>query len=183
MLKCFGEAARLMAAEQCMAGAGERAADPVDSLTDGVLCLQDMTQNVSFQIFKLFEKDIKKDFERFKKFAEENKDKKKTPPPPPGPGTDLVSKRHCEIAAPSEAAAAACLQCFEAARPEAGQEAGQRPSRAEYYSSLAACSATHLSPQYDRCTALLAGLATAELPDDKEPSINIHGMEALYRIF
>ena len=45
MLKCFGEAARLMAAEQCMAGAGERAAHPVDSLTDGVLCLQDMTQN------------------------------------------------------------------------------------------------------------------------------------------
>ena len=27
VLQCFGEAARLMAAEQCMAGAGERAGD------------------------------------------------------------------------------------------------------------------------------------------------------------
>ena len=73
-LRCFADVTQVMAAEQCLAQAASD--DMVDTLTDGVICLKDMHKNVTFQIHQLFEKEIKKDFEKFKKLMGKKKPRK-----------------------------------------------------------------------------------------------------------
>merc|ERR1719431_530087 len=96
-LRCFADVTQVMVAEKCLAQSASD--DMVDTLTDGVICLKDMHKNVTFQIHKLFEKEIKKDFEKFKKLME-----KKMPKEDPmrEQMMSLISKRHCEIASNTE---------------------------------------------------------------------------------
>jgi len=54
-----------MAAEECLTN--NTTDDMVETFTDGVSCLKEMHQKMTFKIYKLFEKQIKQDFEKFKK--------------------------------------------------------------------------------------------------------------------
>jgi len=155
-LRCFADVTQVMAAEKCLAQSASD--DMVDTLTDGVICLKDMHKNVTFQIHKLFEKEIKKDFEKFKKLMEKKKPKK-TKMPKEDPMREqmmsLISKRHCEIASNTEEEEESCMECFESTQPTESDQ----PSKSEYVKSLATCSAEHLSPQYDECTTMMEEMA------------------------
>merc|ERR1711981_1068940 len=60
-LRCFADVTQIMAAEDCLEQAASE--DMVETLTDGVICLKDKHKNVTMQINKLFEKEMKRDFE------------------------------------------------------------------------------------------------------------------------
>jgi len=155
-LRCFADVTQIMAAEQCLAQAASN--DMVETLTDGVICLKDMHKNVTYQIHKLFEKEIKKDFEKFKKLMEKKKPKKPKFPkedPMREQMMSLISKRHCEIASNTEDEEEACMECFESTQPTESEQ----PSKSEYVKSLATCSAEHLSPHYDECTTMMEEMA------------------------
>jgi len=140
----------------CLAQAASN--DMVETLTDGVICLKDMHKNVTYQIHKLFEKEIKKDFEKFKKLMEKKKPKKPKFPkedPMREQMMSLISKRHCEIASNTEDEEEACMECFESTQPTESEQ----PSKSEYVKSLATCSAEHLSPHYDECTTMMEEMA------------------------
>jgi len=164
-LQCFAAVTQIMASEECLANGSSD--NMVETLTDGVICLKDMHRNVSFQVNKLFEKEIKKDFEDFKKFIE-NKPKPKMPrrDPMADQMATLISKRHCEIASSNEAEEIACLQCFEQTKPTVGVEL---PSKSDYVKSLASCSAKHLSPKYDQCTSMMKEMS--EDPETKSKTM------------
>ena len=155
-----------MSAEDCLANTEEES-DVVQTLTEGVLCLQASHHNLTAVIHKIFENQIKKEFERVQEYIKEN-----NIPPPPPPKKDpledqltaLVFKRHCIIASNSAEEEEACNKCFESHLPgnikdEAGPEA--------HVKAMAACSATHLAPKYDVCTDLLTELI-------EDPAANKH---------
>jgi len=148
-LECFAEVSKLIAAEECLARATED--NLVETLIDGVICLKELQQNVTFQILRLFEKEIKKDFERFKKYMEKKKPAVPEKDPMKEQMMSLISKRHCQIASNTPEEKTDCLDCFESTRPTESQLL----NKSEYVKSLATCSALHLSPLYDQCTELM----------------------------
>merc|ERR1711936_656918 len=148
-LACFAEVKEIIAAEECLASGSQESM--VETLTDGVICLKEMQKNVTFTINQLFEKQIKKDFEKFKKFIE----KKKPWVPKKDPMKDqmmsLISKRHCQLASNTAEEETGCLECFESTKPTESL----LPSKSDYVKSLATCSEKHLSPMYDQCTDMM----------------------------
>jgi len=170
-LQCFAAVTQVMAAEECIADKEE--ADMVESLTDGVICMKEMQSKMSAKIHKLFEKEIKKEFEKFKEFMEKKKVTEKEKPimPKEDPMRDqmmsLISKRHCEIASGTPEEEASCQECFDSSRPDLS---GSQPSKKEYVNSLATCSAKHLSPQYDECTSMMQEMAVD--PENKAKSMS-----------
>jgi len=152
-LGCLAEVTQIMAAEECLAR-GERE-NLVETLTDGVVCLKDMHKNVTIQMHKLFEKEIKKDFERFKKMMEKKKPRKPKKDPMREQMMSLISKRHCELASSTAEEESSCMDCFESTKPSESQ----LPSKSDYVKSLAGCSAQHLSPLYDECTDMMMEMA------------------------
>ena len=152
-LACLADITQIIAAEECLSIV--QSENMVETLTDGVVCLKEKHKNVTMQINKLFEKEIKKDFERFKKLME----KKKTRVPKKDPMREqmlsLISKRHCELASTSVKEESSCLECFESTKPSESK----LPSKSDYVKSLAGCSAQHLSPLYDECTSMMDEMA------------------------
>lgn len=152
-LQCFAEVTQIMAAEECLAkGVSENI---VETLTDGVICLKEMHKNMTFQIHKLFEKEIKKDFEKFKKLMNKKKPRAPKKDPMREQMMSLISKRHCEIASSTAEEESSCMECFESTKPSESQ----LPSKSDYVKSLAGCSAEHLSPLYDECTDMMKEMA------------------------
>ena len=155
-----------MSAEDCLANTEEES-DMVQTLTEGVLCLQASHHNLTAVIHKIFENQIKKEFERVQEYIKEN-----NIPPPPPPKKDpledqltaLVFKRHCIIASSSGEEEAACNSCFKSHLPG---NLNSLPSPEEHFRSLANCAATHLTPLYDPCTDLLQEVI-------KDPRANGH---------
>jgi len=153
-LRCFADVTQIMAAEDCLEQAASE--DMVETLTDGVICLKDKHKNVTMQIHKLFEKEMKKDFEKFKKMiATKKKPKMPKKDPMREQMMSLISKRHCEIASNTEEEEIACMECFESTKPRESEEL----SKSDYVKSLATCSAEHLSPHYDECTTMMEEMA------------------------
>ena len=152
-VQCFVGVTQLMAAEECLAR--ETSDDLVETFTDGVSCLKESHQNTTFKIHKLFEKQIKQDFEKFKKSI----DSKKAEIPKEDPLLEqlmsLTSKRNCEIASNTTEEVKACMECFESSQPTESYQ----PSKQEFLQSLATCSSEHLSPHFDECTAMMENLA------------------------
>jgi len=152
-LECFADVTQIMAAEECLAQGASN--DMVEKLTDGVICLKDMHKNVTFQIHKLFEKEIKKDFEKFKKLMDKKKPKVPKKDPMREQMMSLISKRHCEIASNTAEEEESCMECFDSTKPSESE----LPSKSDYVKSLATCSAEHLSPLYDECTEMMEEMA------------------------
>lgn len=153
-VQCFVGVAQLIAAEECLAKKASE--NLVETFTDGVFCLKEMHQNMTHDIYKLFENQIKRDFEKFKKSIEKTK-KPKIPEEDPmrKQMMSLTSKRHCEIASNTLEEEESCMECFESTLS----------SSSGALKSLAACSAEHLSPHYDTCTAIME-----EMTEDPENS-------------
>ena len=166
VIACFDHVRHIMSAEECLDRAGN-SGDLVQTLTDGVLCLQNRQHNLTAIINKIFEKEIKEEFQRVREYIKENNI---SPPPPPKKDpladqlTALVFKRHCIVASSSGEEEAACNSCFEAHLPG---NLNSLPSPEEHFRSLANCAATHLAPQYDTCTELLQEVI-------KDPRANGH---------
>merc|ERR1712215_7605 len=95
-LECFAEVNEIIAAEECLSTGSQE--NMVETLTDGVICLKEMQTNVTFTINKLFEKQIKEDFEKFKKFMEKKKPRMPKQDPMKDQMMSLISKRHCQLA-------------------------------------------------------------------------------------
>jgi len=148
-LECFAEVNEIIAAEECLARGSQE--NMVETLTDGVICLKQMQTNVTFTINKLFEKQIKEDFEKFKKFMEKKKPRMPKQDPMKEQMMSLISKRHCQLASNTAEEETECLECFESTKPTESQ----LPSQSNYVKSLATCSEKHLSPMYDQCTDMM----------------------------
>ena len=166
VIACFDHVRHIMSAEECLDRAGG-SGDLIQTLTNGVLCLQTRQHNLTAIIDKIFEKEIKEEFKRVREFIKENNI---SPPPPPKKDpladqlTALVFKRHCITASSTEEEEAACNSCFEAHLPG---NLNSLPSPEEHFRSLANCAATHLTPLYDTCTELLQQVI-------KDPRANRH---------
>jgi len=152
-LACLADVTLIMAAEECLASGQQE--NMVEILTDGVVCLKEKHKNVTMQINQLFEKEIKKDFERFKKLMEKKKPRVPKKDPMREQMLSLISKRHCELASTSVEDESSCLECFESTKPTKSK----LPSKSDYVKSLAGCSAQHLSPLYDECTGMMEEMA------------------------
>merc|ERR1711936_550437 len=148
-LECFAEVKEIIAAEECLASGSQESM--VETLTDGVICLKEMQKNVTFTINQLFEKQIKKDFEKFKKFMEKKKPRMPKKDPMKDQMMSLISKRHCQLASNTAEEETGCLECFESTKPTESL----LPSKSDYVKSLATCSEKHLSPMYDQCTDMM----------------------------
>merc|ERR1712236_9204 len=148
-LECFAEVNEIIAAEECLAIGSQE--NMVETLTDGVICLKEMQSNVTFTINQLFEKQIKKDFEKFKKFMEKKKPRIPKKDPMKDQMMSLISKRHCQLASNTAEEESGCLECFESTKPTESL----LPSKSDYVKSLATCSEKHLSPMYDQCTDMM----------------------------
>lgn len=152
-LRCFADVTQIMAAEECLARGVSQ--NMVEVLTDGVICLKEMHKNMTSQIHRLFEKEIKKDFEKFKKLMEKKKPRVMKKDPMREQMMSLISKRHCEIASNTAEEEESCMECFESTKPAESE----LPSKSDYVKSLAGCSAEHLSPLYDECTDMMEEMA------------------------
>jgi len=161
-VQCFVGVTQLIAAEECLAE--EASDDLVETFTDGVACLKERHQNMTFQIHKLFEKQIKEDFEKFKKSIENKKVEKPKEDPLLEQLMSLTSKRNCEIASNTTEEVEACMECFKSSQPTESYQ----PSRQEFLQSLATCSSEHLSPHFDECTAMMKVLAEDPENNSKE---------------
>ena len=166
VIACFDHVKHIMSAEDCLARTANTD-DVIQTLTDGVLCLQNRQHSLSAIVNKIFEKEIKEEFERVQEYIKENNI---SPPPPPKKDpladqlTALVFKRHCIIASSSGEEEAACNSCFKSHLPG---NLNSLPSPEEHFRSLANCAATHLTPLYDSCTDLLQEVI-------KDPRANGH---------
>ena len=159
-VQCFVGVAQLIAAEECLAKKASE--NLVETFTDGVFCLQEMHKNMTHDIYKLFENQIKRDFEKFKKSLEK-KEKPKMPEEDPmrKQMMSLTSKRHCEIASNTLEEEESCVECFESSLSSGSVK------------YLAACSAQHLSPHYDQCTAIMEQI-TEEQENSREREKEVH---------
>lgn len=166
VIACFDHVRHIMSAEDCLARSADTD-DVIQSLTDGVLCLQNRQHSLSAIFDKIFEKQIKEEFQRVQEYIKENNIR---PPPPPKKDpladqlTALVFKRHCIVASSSGEEEAACNSCFESHLPG---NLNSLPSPEEHFRSLATCASTHLAPLYDSCTELLQEVI-------KDPRANGH---------
>jgi len=166
VIACFANVRYIMSAEDCLARTGENS-NVIQTLTEGVMCLQNSQHNVTGVIHKIFENQIKEEFRRVQEYIKEN-----NIPPPPPPKKDpledqltaLVFKRHCIVASNSAEEELACNQCFESHLPANTNQLG---SPEDHVKALATCSATHLAPRYQVCTDLLNDLI-------KDPASNRH---------
>jgi len=157
VIACFANVRYIMSAEDCLQRNGENG-DVIETLTDGVLCLQSSHNNLTAVIHKIFENQIKEEFQRVQEYIKDN-----NIPPPPPPKKDpleeqlasLVFKRHCIIASQSADEEQDCNKCFSS---HLNGNINQLVSPEDHFKSLAACSTTHLSPRYDTCTGLLNDL-------------------------
>merc|ERR1719419_632168 len=154
-LQCFASVAQMMAAEECIAR--KETDDVVETLTDAVICMIELLGNMSIQIHKLFEKEIKKEMEKGKGI-EKGKPRMPKENPLQEQMMFLVSKHHCEIASSKTENEESCQKCFDSIQTH--PTSNLETSRDDHVKLLANCSAEHLSPKYDECTTMMQELAT-----------------------
>ena len=153
VLACFTDVKYSLTAEKCIGDRDyanvDEVEDVVETLTDGVLCIQDSISNLTNTINYIIRTEIMGEEpeqshvnhdDRQESFAEQM--------------MSLVSQRHCHIATNSSEEETSCNQCFE--------EAAHNPDIAnpqDHVRALAYCSTTYLSPIYEECSLLLEDLA------------------------
>merc|ERR1711915_311880 len=154
----MGSVAQMMAAEECVAQ--KETDDLVETLTDAVICMKELQVNMSIQMHKLFEKEIEKELEKFKELMENEKGREKGKPrmakedPLQEQMMSLISKRHCEITSSTTEEEDSCQECFDSIKTHPTNNSD------DHVKLLANCSAEHLSPKYDECTAMMQELAS-----------------------
>jgi len=161
VLACFTDVRFLIGAEECLEE--QRVDDVIETLTDGVLCLQERQTNLTNIIQYIFREEIKDEFENVQKLIKENREEKiveESQEKLDEQGFSLVYQRHCNISSNSLEEETSCNQCFQKA-----SHPSKLPSPQEYVTSLHSCTTKFLSPLYDSCSNLLDELAHNETHD------------------
>jgi len=159
VLACFTDIRYSLAAEECMEDRDytqvDEEEDVVETLTEGILCIQESQTNLTNTIRYIFTNEIEEGFEDVHQFAEDDEvDDVTELEKVEDEMISLVYHRHCNIASDNDDDEEHCNLCFNDAAHNTDLVTPQDRVRA-----LAYCSTTYLSPTYEECSLLLEDLS------------------------
>merc|ERR1712107_335068 len=144
VLACFTNIRYSLAAEECMEDRDYTQVEEevVETLTEGILCIQESQTNLTNTIRYIFTNEIEEGVE--------------------DEMISLVYHRHCNIASDNDDDEEHCNLCFHDAAHNTDLVTPQDRVRA-----LAYCSTTYLSPTYEECSLLLEDLSNNDDHDGR----------------
>merc|ERR1712211_132113 len=165
VLACFTNIRYSLAAEECMEDRDytQVEEDEVETLTEGILCIQESQTNLTNTIRYIFTNEIEEGFEDVHQFAEDDEvDDVTELEKVEDEMISLVYHRHCNIASDNDDDEEHCNLCFYDAAHNTDLVTPQDRVRA-----LAYCSTTYLSPTYEECSLLLEDLSNNDDHDGR----------------